>query len=632
MMFRGYVLTRNKKCMQPFKDVPDDGLLTLEQVEKFSEYAGIIAEDFVLVDIDDFQQSELLMKIVEEEELLCRVYETTRGKHFFFKNEKKTIENQKIRGHLPIGISADIKPGCVNTYSILKYDGKNRPIIYDILEGEEYQEVPKWLAPLSRKSSIELKSLGDGDGRNDALFRYIQVLEKNGLTKDEIKETLRIINKYVFEKPLSQTEFETITRDEAFSPTVSAKNIKFNVFAHDLVQKYHLKRMNGRIYIYRDGIYVESTDEIQRAMIEMAPDLTYANRIEILRYLQLIVKDTMRDDEMSASADYIAFKNGVLNIVTDEFTDFSPDYVITNKINWDYNPDAKSEIVDRVLDQLSCNSKPIRDLMEEMVGYTFYRRNELRKAFVLVGDRANGKSTLLNMITNVLGQANISSLDLAELDSPYNTAEIFGRLANLGDDIKSGKIRSSAMFKKLVSGDRISARRIYETPFEFFNYSKFIFSSNDIPHIKDYTGAVMERLIIIPFKATFDKDSPNYDPYIKYKLRNKECMEYLIQLGIRALKRVLSNECFTICEDVKEELKEYELSANPILNFFMELDRETEVVGTPTKDLYIRYEVWCAENGMKKISNIEFSRVVKRHYRVTIKDKRVGGVKKRVFA
>ena len=632
MMFRGYVLTKNKKCLQSFKNVPSDELLTLEQATQFSEYAGIISDDFVLIDVDDLEQSELLMKIVEEEELLCRVYETTRGKHFFFKNADKSIKNQKIKGRLPIGINADVKPGCVNTYSILKFDGKDRPIIYDIFEGEEYQEVPKWLIPLSRKTSIELRSLKDGDGRNDALFRYIQTLEKEGLTKDEIKNVLRLINKYVFDKPLSQSEFDTITRDEAFSPSVSAKNLKFNVFAHELAKKHHLKRMNGRIYIYRDGIYVESTDEIQRAMIEMAPDLTYANRIEILRYLQLIVNDTLRDDEMSASADYIAFKNGVLNIVTDEFSDFSPEYAITNKIDWNYNPEAKSDVIDKVLDQLSCNSREIRDLMEEMIGYTFYRRNELRKAFVLVGDKANGKSTLLNMIINVLGQSNVSSLDLAELDSQYNTAEIFGRLANIGDDIKSGKIRSSAMFKKLVSGDRISARRIYESPFEFFNYSKFIFSSNDIPQMKDYTGAVMDRLIIIPFKATFNKNSPNYDPYIKYKLRSAECMEYLIQLGVKALKRVLENETFTICDEVKKELDEYQLSANPILNFFMELDRETEVVGTPTKELYIRYDVWCIENGVKKISNIEFSRVVKRHYKVTIKDKKVGGVKKRVFA
>ena len=33
--------------------------------------------------------------------------------------------------------------------------------------------------------------------------------------------------------------------------------------------------------------------------------------------------------------------------------------------------------------------------------------------------------------------------------------------------------------------------------------SKFLFSANNIPRIKDRTGAVLDRLIIIPFNAQF---------------------------------------------------------------------------------------------------------------------------------
>ena len=51
-------------------------------------------------------------------------------------------------------------------------------------------------------------------------------------------------------------------------------------------------------------------------------------------------------------------------------------------------------------------------LLEEVIGYTFYRRNELRKAFILIGDKANGKSTFLDMIKNVLGEENVSALDI----------------------------------------------------------------------------------------------------------------------------------------------------------------------------------------------------------------------------
>ena len=58
-------------------------------------------------------------------------------------------------------------------------------------------------------------------------------------------------------------------------------------------------------------------------------------------------------------------------------------------------PDAYSEIVDKTLNKLACGDKQIRALLEELIGFTFYRRNELRKAFILVGDKSNGKSTYL---------------------------------------------------------------------------------------------------------------------------------------------------------------------------------------------------------------------------------------------
>ena len=83
--FRGYVKTNGKTAVEGFKN---RDLRTLEQVERLDSYAGILADDAILIDIDDYEQSETLFKIVEDNELLCRVYETSRGKHFFFKNSR----------------------------------------------------------------------------------------------------------------------------------------------------------------------------------------------------------------------------------------------------------------------------------------------------------------------------------------------------------------------------------------------------------------------------------------------------------------------------------------------------------------------------------------------------------------
>ena len=67
---------------------------------------------------------------------------------------------------------------------------------------------------------------------------------------------------------------------------------------------------------------------------------------------------------------------------------FTSDLIITNKIPWDYDETAYSELCDNVLNKLSCNDKAIRMLLEEAIGYSFYRRNELSKAFFLTGEGA----------------------------------------------------------------------------------------------------------------------------------------------------------------------------------------------------------------------------------------------------
>lgn len=350
-------------------------------------------------------------------------------------------------------------------------------------------------------------------------------------------------------------------------------------------------------------------------MIDYIPTLNRQKRKEVVDYINVLI----RKNTEPSSANYIAFKNGVYNIATEEFIDFSPDIIITNKINYDYDADAYCEIVDKTLNKLACNDENIRALLEEVIGYTFYRRNELRKAFILIGDKSNGKSTYIDMIKTLLGDCNTSALDLKELGDRFKTAELFGKLANLGDDIGDEFVSNTSVIKKVISGDRINVERKGQDPFDFNNYSKFIFSANNIPRMgrgKD-SAAIVDRLIIVPFDATFSRDDPDFDPYIKYKLRTDEAMEYLIQIGLDGLWRVLQNRKFTTSEKVIKEMKEYEESNNPVLMFFKECD-ETEIINEPTKVVYQRYNEFCLANSFQPLSNIEFSRQLKKYYSVEI--------------
>lgn len=60
---------------------------------------------------------------------------------------------------------------------------------------------------------------------------------------------------------------------------------------------------------------------------------------------------------------------------------------------------------------------------------------------------SNGKSTLLNMITRLLGRENASFLSLQDTAERFRLIEVYGKAANIGDDIPNSYLPDSSVFK-----------------------------------------------------------------------------------------------------------------------------------------------------------------------------------------
>ncbi|WP_423405967.1 phage/plasmid primase, P4 family [Faecalibacterium prausnitzii] len=623
MLYKGYVETKGKASIEKLKNRTT--WKTLDEVKDRPGYGGVLANDTILVDLDDGDQAEILMNIVEALQLNCKVVQTSRGKHFLFKNH--TVDRNRTHVPLAVGLTADIKVGSKLSYEVLKVNGEERFVEWDIEPGEKYDELPKWLQPV--RAAADFLDMSAGDGRNQALFNYILTLQANDFSVDDCRECIRILNQYVMKDPLDAAELEVILRDEAFQKPVFflGSTFLFDKFATYLKNNSHVVKINSQLHIYQDGIYINGYKHIEQTMIDMIPNLKKTQRREVLDYMELIAEEVTPSD-----ARYIAFKNGIYDLVTDTLLPYSPEYVITNRIPWDYIPDAQSELAERTLNKLACDDPSIVALLQECIGYCFYRRNELGKAFILTGDKSNGKSTFLDVIKYMLGDENISALDLKELGDRFSTSMMFGKLANLGDDIGDDFLSGTQVstFKKIVTGNRIKAERKGQDPFEFNPYIKMLFSANDIPRMKDKTGAVLRRLVIIPFNATFTVNDPDFDPYIKYKLVEQGSIEYLIRVGIEGLRRVIQQNHFTQSERVDREIKEYEEENNPIAGFIE--DQGLDMIENQlTADVYKRYQVFCADNSLTPMSNIVFSKQINKRLGLTVKQRKISGQVKKLF-
>lgn len=634
-IFSGYFRGTAKRAAEKIKDVPGH---SFEEVCKEKSFGAKLQSDVVDISFDDKEMSQRFLDIADSQDWRCLALENPSSGHIhtYWKDTDGRIKRSGKDIKMACGLIADIHKG--STYIPLRINNIDRfPPVYDINEGEEYQNVPDELLPV--KTDVQLwKSAG----RNDDSYRYILILQTQLLfERDRIREMYRnVINPFIFSEPLDDSELDVILRDESFEKTdigsfFVGSVFKFDAFAEYLKTKYHMLVINDQVHIYEDGVYRCRNRLIEKCMVHEIPKLKDAQRKEVMKYLNLICDQASPSDER-----YIAFENGVYDLVDGELYPLSPEFIVTNKIPWNYNQDAYDALCDKTLNKIACGDPQIRALLEECAGSCFYRSNTVGggKAFILTGDKANGKSTYLDMVKALLSERNIASLDLSEIGGErFSTAMLFGKLANIGDDISDNFLQGKevAIFKKIVTGNRIKAEDKGADPFEFNPYCKLLFSANDIPRMRDKTGAVLRRLVIIPFNATFSKYlpdgsvDPEYDPEIKKKLISRASMEYLAALGVAALKRVLDQKEFTNSTKADAQLSEYEEENNPIVAFINEQGDMIE--NQPTGDVYRRYTIFCQENSMQAMSHIVFSKQISKRTGLIVKQKKINGKNFRIF-
>lgn len=619
-MYKGYIESDGKIPKTKIKDVELNCLDTM--LRKRCDYVGVLKDEIVMIDFDDPDEFQNMLKVIEGEKVKCSIIRTSRGGHFYFRATDKHVGN-KIHVKTPLGFTVDIKLGSKNTVDPLRLMGTTREWI-QLYKGDELDSAPFWLDPMRGG-----KDLSETNSRNDSMYRYILPLQASGYSVPQIREIIRMINDYILENPLNMSELDTILRDESFTkPSFIIKGkLLHDEFSRWMVNEENLFKIEGddseRVYTEVNGNVVSKDTVLDKMIIKHLPSLTASQIKEVRARIDLVAPEK----EVGKCED-IKIKNGVFNIKDDNLTDYSFG-VIPNRIPYAYNPEAYHELVDITLNRIACQDKKIRALLEEVVGYCLYRRNELGKSFFLVGNGSNGKSTFIKMLTTLLGRQNVSTIDLEELGNRFKAQQVQGKLLNVGDDIGDGFIEDIKTFKKLVTGDAINVEKKGMDAYDLHDiYCKFIFSCNSLPRISDTSGGIMRRIEVIPFKANFKRDGGSFDQYIIDKLTTDEAMEYLLMIGLKGLQRVLENRGFTEVEASVEAKKEFELDNNPILRFVEEFDG---INGRLTSDVYSSYKYWCEDCGYKYLSLNKFTTILKDKLDIISKVSRLNGKICRVY-
>jgi len=584
-------------------------------ISKISDAAYLVPEDVVVVDFDHV--GEVWREILNL--YPTRAIKTTRGAHLYYKIPPNLKLYNSINIMTYCGLNVDYKTGYgkKKASAKVKVNGVLRAVLNDI-PIDNLAILPMALYPMAGVK-YNLYHLDDGDGRNQAIYKHIKILQDYGVPEKNIIELADFINNKVFKTPLTDTELKP-TVISAFKKSDNEEielyyedkngNKKLDIFAvAEYVNKlFQLKIYNGRFYFLKEDKngnknYVgnESTNNILREILEqMKLKLKKSQDNELLHQLTKIadIEPNTNNYPIKLNNGFILDGEDVLHMDT-VFTPFNLDVA--------YNPEVVCDDVDNYIKWFCNNDESLIMLFEEILGHILMTSSFPHHVFFFVANSGkNGKSTTLNMISNFVGDLH-SSVALEEFDKSENLFAINGKLVNCGDDIDASLIEKSRAVKTLAAGNEILCRALYENPIKMKSVATLLFTCNEMPNFKDKSGGIARRVICFPCNAIVEK----IDMKIDQKLSTPEAKSRLLNIAIKGMKRIINNGGELTKSELVKELTDKYLTESDNVKLFLEEYGEDFILNDIKNDtfakIYVCYTNFCDESGYGALSKKRFS-------------------------
>ena len=365
-----------------------------------------------------------------------------------------------------------------------------------------------------------------------------------------------------------------------------------NVYCLSAGSKPQLISYNSGKYVIGDRrIEVHAQTQCMKEGIDPIKDHNITEIVKaVRRNADFIPPEQLNDPKHQI----IVFKNGVFDLRTMKLQKHSPSCRYTIGIPHNFNPDASCPEFDKFIaevlptkvsfnpddfiepvsldpstyiddDELwTSNTHP---LIKQIMGYLLIPSTAFRKFFVFLGEGANGKSTLIEVIVEMLGRENVSHQSLHALaQRDFSKAELFGKLANTCADLESKDVKDSGLLKQIVAGDSMQYEKKFLDPFSGPATARLLFSANTMPPIHDTSKAMADRIILIEFPRRFEEGAQ--DKTLIHKLTTKEEIEgILVRYAIPGLQTLLGAGQFDIPKRSRQLLKEYRRQCDHFTDF-----------------------------------------------------------------
>lgn len=203
-----------------------------------------------------------------------------------------------------------------------------------------------------------------------------------------------------------------------------------------------------------------------------------------------------------AGGNYLALKNGLLDLDTKEFTEASPSHALTWSIPFEFDPDADCPNIKAWLKQALQGDESMVAYVRSVLAAILTGRHDLQTFFYFLGRAGTGKGTLFRLVGAMLGKENIHSTTLRDLETNrFETSSLVGkRLVVITDAARySGEVE---ILKQLTGGDTLRCEEKNRPSATFRYEGTVLIASNEDLVSSDKTSGLDRRRAVVKFNRS----------------------------------------------------------------------------------------------------------------------------------
>lgn len=303
-------------------------------------------------------------------------------------------------------------------------------------------------------------------------------------------------------------------------------------------------------------------------------------------------------------------ESGYVDLSNGELHDHDIDKKFSHQTLAEYSDNVDAPLWDKFLNQIFNNDEELIHYVQKAIGYSFTGSVDEQCLFILNGRGRNGKSVFSNVVSDVAGnyakQMNVQTIVAKKNQSGSANSDIArleGARIVTSSELNEGDRFDESLVKQLTGGDKILARFLYGSEFEYKPKFKIWMATNHLPIIRGTDDGIWRRIKIIPFNIQIPKEK--VDKKLEYKLKAEYTgiLNWIVQGAIMWQQEGLEDP-----EAVRQVIENYRAEMDPLDAFLEERCTTGQNYSIKAREMYDAYHEWAKESEEYKMSLNKFGR------------------------